>query len=60
MGNVGVREGRCKQVGKGSKELQEPRLKAPLFAGGDEALTDKRAGGSSRRVEPSLSFQAGK
>lgn len=46
MGNVGFGEGRCKRVGKGSKELQQLRLKTPLFAGGDEALTDKRAGGS--------------
>lgn len=58
MVNVGVLEGRCNQVEKGSRKLQEPRLKAPLFADGDEAIADKGAGGSSRRVEPSLSFQA--
>lgn len=46
MRNVWFGEGSCKQVRKGSKELQQLRLKTPLFAGGDEALTDKRAVGS--------------
>lgn len=44
MGNEGFGEGRCKQVRKDSKDLQQ--LKTPLFATGNEALTDKRAGGS--------------
>lgn len=34
MGNVGFGEGRCKQVRKSPKELQQLRLETPLFAGG--------------------------
>lgn len=43
MGNVGFREGKCKQVRKDFNELQQLRLK---IAAGSEALADKRAGGS--------------
>lgn len=43
MGNVRFGEGRCKQVRKDTKELQQLRLK---IATGNEALTDKRGGGS--------------
>lgn len=46
MANVGFGEGRCRQVRKDSKEPHQLRLKTPLFAAGNEALTDKRAGGS--------------
>lgn len=44
MGNEGFGERRCKQIRKDSKDLQQLRLKTPLFATDDGALTDKRDG----------------
>lgn len=57
------RGGAASGEGRAVLELQPLRLKASPLAGGDEALADKRTGGSSSRfevMEPSLRLGAGR